>query len=133
MTSLIGTNGTVTLRSPYAFDETVQRLLSTFAAYGIKVFATIDQRTEALAVGMTLSPTTLIIFGNPKAGTPLMVAQPVCGLDLPLKALVTEATPGEVMVSFNAAKYLLERHSLPVEWLSNLAPAESLIAGALAR
>jgi uncharacterized protein (DUF302 family) len=68
-------------------------LLSAFADHGIKVFATIDQQAEAAAAGLTMPPTTLIIFGNPKAGTPLMLAQPRSGLDLPLKVLVSESVP----------------------------------------
>jgi len=124
--------GIVSLKSPYPFGDTVRRLLSAFAEHGIKVFATIDQMAEARAVGLTMPPTTLIIFGNPKAGTPLMLAQPLSGIDLPLKALVSESTSGQVMVSFNTATYIIERHSLPVDLLSNLVPAERLIAGAIA-
>ena len=125
--------GVTTIRSPYPFADTVQRLLAALASHGVKVFATIDQKAEAIAAGLVLPPTMLIIFGNPKAGTPLMVAEPVSGLDLPLKVLVSEVMPGDVTVSFNTASYILERHSLSVELLNNLAPAESLIVGALAK
>jgi uncharacterized protein (DUF302 family) len=124
--------GIVTLRSPHSFDDTVQRLLATFSSHQIKVFATIDQQAEALAVGLTMPPTTLIIFGSPKAGTPLMLAQPPSALDLPLKVLVSESTLGEVTVSFNDPQYILARHSLPAEFLKNLAPAAHLIQSALA-
>jgi len=124
--------GVTTIRSPYPFADTVQRLLSAFTGHGIKVFATIDQKAEAIAAGLVLPPTMLIIFGNPKAGTPLMVAEPISGLDLPLKVLVSEVMPGDVTVSFNTAMYILERHSLSAELLNNLAPAEHLIVGALA-
>jgi uncharacterized protein (DUF302 family) len=124
--------GVTSVRSPYPFTDTVQRLLSAFAGHGVEVFATIDQTAEATAAGLMMPPTTLIIFGNPKAGTPLMVAEPLSGIDLPLKVLVSEVTPGEVTVSFNTARYILERHSLPAELLDNLAPAERLIVGALA-
>ncbi len=119
--------GVVSVRSLYTFADTVQRLLAAFADHSIKVFATIDQRAEAIAAGLTMPPTTLIIFGNPQAGTPLMLAQPRSGVDLPLKALVTEPEPGQVMVSFNAATYIIERHSLSAELLNNLVPAELLI------
>jgi uncharacterized protein (DUF302 family) len=125
-------SGIVSLRSPYSFADTVQRLLSAFANHGLKVFAAIDQKAEAAAVALTMPPTTLLLFGNPKAGTPIMLTQPLVALDLPLKALVTEAAPGEVIVSFNAAAYILQRHSLPDELSTNLAPAESVIAGAIA-
>jgi uncharacterized protein (DUF302 family) len=124
-------DGVVSLISSHPFADTVRGLLSAFADHGIKVFAAIDQQAEALAVGLTMPPTTLIVFGNPKAGTPLMLAQPQSGLDLPLKVLVSESAPGQVLVSFNAAAYIIERHSLPPELESNLAPAERLIASVL--
>jgi uncharacterized protein (DUF302 family) len=133
MTSSSTSPGIVSIRSPYPFADTVQRLHSAFADHGVKVFASIDQRAEAAAVGLAMPPTTLIVFGSPKAGTPLMLARPLCGVDLPLKVLVSESTPGEVMVSFNAATYILERHSLPLELANNLVPAERLIAGAIAK
>jgi uncharacterized protein (DUF302 family) len=78
-----------------------------------------------------MAPTTLIIFGSPKAGTPLMLAQPSSALDLPLKVLVSESTPGEVTVSFNDPQYILARHSLSAEFLKNLASAAHLIRSAL--
>jgi len=125
-------SGIVSLRSPYDFAETVQRLLSAFATHGLKVFATIDQRAEAAAVGLSMLPTTLLIFGNPKAGTPVMVEQPLAALDLPLKALVTESTPGEVLVSFNASAYIVQRYALSAGLSNNLLPAERGIAAAIA-
>jgi uncharacterized protein (DUF302 family) len=123
----------VSIRSPYTFADTVQRLLSAFASHGLKVFATIDQRAEAAAVGLSMPPTTLVLFGNPKAGTPLMLEQPLAALDLPLKALVTESTPDEVVVSFNSDAYIIQRHALSAELLNNLVPAERLITGAVAK
>ncbi len=121
-------NDIVSIRSGYPFADTVQRLLAAFASHDLKVFATIDQKAEAAAVGLTMLPTTLLIFGNPKAGTPLMVTNPLCALDLPLKVLVTESNAGEVTVSFNAAAYIIQRYSLPADLSNNLAPAERLIA-----
>jgi uncharacterized protein (DUF302 family) len=129
--STASSRGIVSLASPYPFAETVRRLLSAFADHGIKVFIAIDQQAEALAVGLSMPPTTLIVFGNPKAGTPLMLAQPQSGLDLPLKVLVSESVPGQVSVSVNAAAYIIDRHALPRKLESNLAPAERLIANAL--
>jgi uncharacterized protein (DUF302 family) len=126
-------SGIVSIRSQFGFAETVQRLLSGFASHGLKVFATIDQRAEGAAVGLSMPPTTLILFGNPKAGTPIMVQRPLAALDLPLKALVTESTTGEVIVSFNAAAYIVQRHALSAELANNLLPAERLIAGAVAK
>lgn len=125
-------NGVVSVRSQHAFAETVQRLLSAFASHSLKVFACIDQQAEAAAVGLAMPPATLIIFGNPKAGTPVMLAQPLSALDLPLKVLVTEATRGEVVVSFNATEYLVHRHTLSADLTGNLAPAERLISAVVA-
>jgi uncharacterized protein (DUF302 family) len=130
-TSSAGPQGIVRLTSPYPFVETVQRLLAAFADKGIKVFATIDQRAEALAVGLSLPRTTLIIFGNPRAGTPLMLANPQAGIDLPLKVLVYEHAPGEVIIFFPTAAEIGRRHALPPELVANIAPAERVIAGAL--
>jgi len=125
------TKGIVSLKSPYSHADTVRRLAASFVDHGVNVFAKIDQQSEAATVGLSMPPTTLIIYGNPKAGTPLMLAQPLCALDLPLKVLVSETAPGHVMVSFNSAKYLVERNGLAPEFISNLLPGENLIAAAL--
>jgi uncharacterized protein (DUF302 family) len=124
-------HGIVSLTSPYAFADTVQRLLAAFAEKGIKVFATIDQQAEARAVGLSMPPTTLIVFGNPKAGTPIMLANPEAGIDLPLKVLVYESTAGEVNVVFVAAAEIVRRHGLASELLVNLVPVEWLISSVL--
>ncbi len=123
--------GLVELKSPYPFTDTVQRLHAAFSEKGIKVFATIDQQAEARAVGLTMPPTTLIVFGNPKAGTPIMLANPRAGIDLPLKVLVCELQPGHIAVMFTAASEIIARYSLPIEFASNLLPAEHLIAAVL--
>lgn len=104
-------HGVVSIVSPYTFGDTVRRLLSVLADHDIKVFAVIDQQAEALTAGLAMPPTTLILFGNPKAGTPLMLARPRSGIDLPLKALVSESIPGQVSVSFNAAAYIYLQES----------------------
>jgi uncharacterized protein (DUF302 family) len=124
-------SGVLTLESPHPFARTVERLVSEFQAHGVKVFAVIDQQAEAAAAGIEMWPATLVIFGNPKAGTPLMLARPASGIDLPLKAFVSEAEPGKVVVNLNAADYLIERHSLPPRFSENLAPAERLARNAL--
>ncbi|HVX03594.1 MAG TPA: DUF302 domain-containing protein [Rhodanobacteraceae bacterium] len=123
-------NGIVRFASPFSFAETVQRVLDTLSGHGIKVFATWDQRAEAAAVGLSMPPATLIVFGNPKAGTPLMLAQPESALDLPLKLLVLESG-GQVSVCFNTPDYLIRRHALPEPLSANLAPAFALIERAL--
>ena len=127
----MSSHGIIELKSPYPFNDTVQRLLAAFSEKGIKVFATIDQQAEAKAVGLAMPPTTLIVFGNPKAGTPIMLANPQAGLDLPLKVLVCELHPGDIAVMFTAASEIIARHSLSTEFASNLVPAEHLIAAAL--
>jgi uncharacterized protein (DUF302 family) len=124
-------HGIVIIKSPYLFSDTVERIKAALQAKGIKIFASFDQQAEATAVGLEMPPTVLLIFGNPKGGTPLMIARPLSGLDLPLKALVSEAQPGEVLVSLNSAEYLIHRHALPVEYLSNIAPIEQLLRNAL--
>jgi uncharacterized protein (DUF302 family) len=124
--------GTVTFPSPYSFGDTVQRLLAAMASHGIKVFATIDQQAEAVAAGLSMPPMTLIVYGNPKAGTPVMLANLKSGIDLPLKALVIEPEAGRVEVVLNSTAYLMERHALPPALTANLAPAERLIATILA-
>jgi uncharacterized protein (DUF302 family) len=126
-----GDTGIQTIESGHSFTDTVNRLTAAFQSHGIKIFSTIDQQAEAKAAGLTMQPVTLILFGNPKAGTPLMVAQPVSALDLPLKVIVWASEAG-VFVSFNTAAYLLARHHLPAALAANIAPAEKLIAGAVA-
>jgi uncharacterized protein (DUF302 family) len=124
-------NGVASLDSPFPFPVTVQRLLAAFSGHGIKVFATWDQQAEAHAVGLSMPPTTLIVFGNPASGTPLMLAQPQSALDLPLKVLVVEAPTGQVSVCFNTPQYVIQRHALPEHLCANLAPAFTLVERAL--
>jgi uncharacterized protein (DUF302 family) len=123
--------GVLRFHSHHAFHETVRRLHDAFAEHGIKVFASIDQQAEAMAVGLSMRPTVLILFGNPKTGTPLMLANPAAGIDLPLKALVVESEPGRVEVLINSAAYLIERHALPQALEANLLPVEGLVGAVL--
>ena len=123
-------HGVACIKSRYPFADTVTHLLATLRQHGIKVFATIDQQAEAAQAGLAMPPATLILFGNPKAGTPLMLARPAAGIDLPLKVFISEAAPGEVTVMFHSAAYLMERHGLPAELSANIASAERLIAAA---
>jgi uncharacterized protein (DUF302 family) len=127
----VDSSGVASLGSPFSFSDTVQRLLTALSEHGIKIFATWDQQAEARAVGLAMPPATLIVFGNPKAGTPLMLAQPQSALDLPLKVLVLESANGQVSVSFNTPQYIIRRHALPESLSANLAPAFALIARAL--
>ena len=120
--------GIVNLRSRLPVDEAMERLKSIVARKGITLFAIIDHSKEAQAVGLTMPPTQLAIFGNPKAGTALMLAAPSSGIDLPLKILIWEDAEGEVWVTYNNPQYLGERHGLPLEFLRNLGAAASIAA-----
>jgi uncharacterized protein (DUF302 family) len=104
--------GTVQLRSHSGFIETVERLDSLLWESSIQVFCRIDHSAEASKVGLALPSTLLVIFGSPKAGTPLMLESPSLALDLPQKALITEDEHGAVWVTYNSAQYLRERHHL---------------------
>jgi uncharacterized protein (DUF302 family) len=114
-------NGMVHLSSPYPFSETLRRLDSVLQSRALTVFARIDHSGEAEKVGMKMHPTQLILFGSPKAGTPLMVASPTLAIDLPLKALVWEDAGGKVWISYNSAEYLKQRHNIPDELVKNIA------------
>ncbi|MGD0567988.1 MAG: DUF302 domain-containing protein [Candidatus Sulfotelmatobacter sp.] len=124
-------NGLLQVASPYSVDETVKRLEAVLAERGVKVFALIDHSGEAEKVGMKMRPTKVLIFGSPKAGTPLMVAAPSLAIDLPLKALVAEDEGGKVWVSYNSPEYLRERHGVPEELVKNIAVVGALVAKAV--
>ena len=121
-------NGLVTRRSRYAFDETLRRLRSAIEAKGASVFAVIDHAAAAAQAGLTMPPTQVLIFGSPKAGTPLMLAAPSLAIDLPLKILVSEDLGGAVWMSCNSAEYLAGRHGLASAQSKALAVAEGLTA-----
>jgi uncharacterized protein (DUF302 family)/uncharacterized membrane protein YidH (DUF202 family) len=123
-------NGIVTIPSHQSVDKTVQNLEETINAKGVKLFALIDHSGEAEKAGLQMRPTKLLIFGNPKAGTPLMIASPTIAIDLPLKILVWEDSGGTVRISYNAAAYLQARHGLPAELVHNIAGVEALANGA---
>jgi uncharacterized protein (DUF302 family) len=125
--------GVTRIASAFAFADTVRRLQDAFAAHGIKVFATIDQQAEAAVFGLAMPPTTLIVFGHPKSGTPLMLARPESGIDLPLKVLVLGDEHDGTTVVFNTLDYLAERHALAPELVAALAPAITLIEKTVAR
>ena len=120
-------NGMVHLASPYPIAETLKRLDSVLQSRGLAVFARIDHSGEAEKVGMKMHPTQLIIFGSPKAGTPVMLASPTLAIDLPLKALVWEGAGGKVWVSYNSAEYLKQRHNIPDDLVKNLAAIGPLL------
>jgi uncharacterized protein (DUF302 family) len=119
-------NGISDVTSKHSVDETVARLRSTLESKGVTIFALIDHSGEAERIGMKMPPTKLLIFGNPKAGTPLMLASPTIAIDLPLKILVWEDTTGKVWLSYNSSEYLQQRHELPPELLQNIAIVATL-------
>ena len=104
-------DGLITLRSAHDFSTTLGRLLKALEAKGVTVFARIDHAAGAASVGLPLRPTTLVIFGNPAAGTPLMQAEQTAGIDLPLKALVWQDAGGAVNLSYNDPTWIAARHA----------------------
>ena len=120
------------IQSPYSFADTVDRLRTALAARGLTVFAKIDHQANAKAVGLDMPPATVLIYGNPKAGTPLMLAAPDFALELPLRVLIREAEDGATVVVFDGAAEFEGRHGLPAGMSAKLAPAETVIAEALA-
>src|SRR6202051_2468139 len=123
-------NGIVSKRSKFSVDETQEKLTRTLQAKGIAIFAIIDHSGEAKKAGLKMPPTKLVIFGSPKAGTPLMLAAPSIAIDLPLKILIWEDAQGKVWVSYNSPDYLKERHGLPQELVNNIMAVETLASKA---
>ena len=123
-------SGIVSIPSNHSVDETVEKLKGILTAKGVALFALVDHSGEAESVGMHLRPTKLLIFGNPKAGTPLMIAAPGIAIDLPLKILVWEDADGKVWISYNSPRYLQARHGVPQELIQNIAVVEALAAKA---
>jgi uncharacterized protein (DUF302 family) len=119
-------NGIVNKASTHSVEQTVEALTNILKSKGVAVFALIDHSGEAEKVGLKMRPTKLLIFGNPKAGTPLMLASPSTAIDLPLKLLVWEDSQGKVWISYNSPEYLKERHGLPQELMQNIAIIEGL-------
>jgi len=120
-------NGIISVPSAHSVTATVEKLQAMLQAKGVTLFAVIDHSGEAEKVGLKMPPTKVLIFGNPKGGTPLMLAAPSIAIDLPLKILVAEDAAGQVSISYNAPEYLQARHHLPAELLQNIS-----VAGALA-
>ena len=123
-------SGIITQPSQHSVEQTVQKLKALLHAKGVTLFALVDHSGEAAKVGMTMPATKLLIFGNPKAGTPLMLAAPSVAIDLPLKILVWEDGQGRVWLSYNRPAYLMDRHGLPQALLPNIEVVETLARGA---
>jgi uncharacterized protein (DUF302 family) len=118
-------SGLINVSSNHSVDETVEKLKAILQSKGITIFALIDHSGEAIKAGMKMRPTKLLIFGNPKAGTPVMLAAPSSAIDLPLKILIWEDAEGKG-VTYNSPAYLQERHNIPVELLPNVSVIEAL-------
>ena len=124
--------GFISKLSPHSVPETIQRLSALLKSKGVAIFALIDHSGEAEKAGLKMRPTQLLIFGNPKGGTPLMLAAPSTAIDLPLKALVWEDADGKVWLSYNSPDYLQQRHGFPADLKKNVAAIEPLLAQAVA-
>jgi uncharacterized protein (DUF302 family) len=127
-TPAMAADGLVTIRSSYGPKETMDRLEAEVKGKGLTVFAHIDHAAGATAVGLSLGPTDLLIFGNAKGGTPLMQAVQTVGIDLPLKVLVWQDTAGQTWLSYNDPHWLAKRHRID----GAAAAAVNGLAGALA-
>jgi uncharacterized protein (DUF302 family) len=121
-------NGIISKPSNHSVDEIVEKLKEILQAKNITLFTLVDHSGEAAKAGLKMPPTKLLIFGNPKGGTPLMLASPSIAIDLPLKILVAEDANGKAQVSYNSPAYLKQRHNLPEELLQNIAVVEALVA-----
>jgi uncharacterized protein (DUF302 family) len=123
-------NGIVSVATAHTVDQVVEKLRGMLDAKGVTLFALVDHSGEAAKAGLSMRNTKLLIFGNPRGGTPLMVAAPSVAIDLPLKILVAENEAGETWISYNSAEYVRERHGIPAEWMANIAVVEMLVAKA---
>src|SRR5689334_3033517 len=129
-TAHAGTN-LVTKPSKYSVAETIDRIERAIAAKGMQIFARIDHSGEAKKVGLAMRPTELLIFGNPKGGTALMVARPTAAIDLPMKALAWEDSEGTVWLTYNSPELLQERHEVPADLTSRLNPVGAVLEQAV--
>jgi uncharacterized protein (DUF302 family) len=126
MTPAAATEGIIDKPSNHSVEKTVERLKNILQAMGVTLFALIDHSGEAEKIGMKMPPTKLLVFGSPKAGTPLMLAAPSIAIDLPLKILVWKDLQAKVWISYNSPVYLQQRHGLPQDLLQNVAVVETL-------
>jgi uncharacterized protein (DUF302 family) len=126
----ISDKGLMNKPSRHSVEQTVENLKSILQSKKVTLFAVIDHSGEAEKVGMKMRPTKLLIFGSPKAGTPLMLAAPSAAIDLPLKILVWEDAERKVWVTYNSPAFLRERHGLPEQLLQNIAVVEALAEAA---
>jgi uncharacterized protein (DUF302 family) len=121
-------HGMVHLPTSQSVEDVLRKLQTILESKGVPVFALVDHSGEAAKVGMEMRPTKLLIFGNPKGGTPLMLAAPTIAIDLPLKILIWEDGEGKTWITYNTAEYLTERHELPPNLAQNIAFLATLAA-----
>lgn len=121
----------VELESPDAFAPTLERIAKAIESHGMTIFARVDHAAGARAAGLAMSPTIVLLYGNPKGGTPLMLAAPQAALDLPLRVLVREREDGKAVIAFHPAAPMLKRAGVPDELASKLDPAQAILAAAL--
>lgn len=119
--------GVITKASPHAIEETLERLEDTIRSHGLRLFTHINHSWEAQQVGLKMQEAHVLIFGNPKAGTPLMVASPLIALELPLKVLIWQSDNNHVWVSYPNVSHLAARYAVPQELASNIAGIDGLI------
>jgi uncharacterized protein (DUF302 family) len=124
-------DGLIVLPTKRGVADVLARIVSIAESKGLTVFAKIDFSGDAAKSKLTMAPTGMVIFGNPAAGTPVMVAAPSAAIDLPLKILAFEQN-GHTWVAYNDPKYLQRRHGFPASLLSNLAPIAGLAQAAAA-
>jgi uncharacterized protein (DUF302 family) len=119
--------GVILIAASRSVAATIDRLESSLRQRGILIFARIDFSGDATGVGLTMRPEQLLVFGNPKAGTPLMIAAPTVGLDLPLKALAFEDETGKTWLAYNDPYYIVRRHGIGEALSANLAAVIPLL------
>lgn len=125
---MTNSHGMVHISTRHTVEEALGKLQTILKTKGVPIFALVDHSGEAAKVGMEMHPTKLLIFGNPKGGTPLMLAAPTVAIDLPLKILIWEDDQGKIWVTYNTVEYLTERHQLPADLAQNIGFLANLAA-----
>ena len=123
--------GIVTRQSPFSVEETLERLQDIIRNRNLTLFANIDHSGEARRIGLTMQEAHVLIFGNPKGGTPLMIVSPLLALDLPLKVLVWQSADHQVWVSTDSVTYLRDRYAIPQELVGNISVVDAIIQQAI--
>jgi uncharacterized protein (DUF302 family) len=124
-------DGVISKPSPYSVDETMRRLNEVVRSKELTVFARIDHRAGAREAGLDMQDEQVLIFGSPRAGTPLMVARPLAGIDLPIRVLVWRSSDGRVWASYQDSAFIGRRFSLPDGLEKNVAGVAALVEAAL--